>query len=144
MQKTNGKTSDQIRDRMDMASLATESISMLLRDALCDTDLRTYQKELQRLKIPKKLLDPEILHSLLRERSYVYGRMSKVCETKKDNFMARIYRSLEEATLLASMQNGSGEKPSVKHQDDASKIKNNTVITNKEQAFPTKEHSSPK
>ncbi len=144
MQKTNGKTSDQIRDRTDLSSLATKSISTLLRDALCNTDLEAYRDELQRLEIPKKLLDPEILRSLLRERSYVYGRMSKVCETKKDNFMARIYRSLEEATLIASTQNGNGEKPSVKHQNSAPRTKKNTVITNKGLAFPTKEHLSPK
>lgn len=82
--------------RTGMAELAANTLSDMLRNAVCDTELKECQRDLREYEIPKKMLDPEELRRRLTIRSYIYGRMADLYSIKGEPQMARLYHLLED------------------------------------------------
>ena len=92
-------------NRNNLMKLAVASESTVLRDAICETELKECQRKLQYdYKITKSLEDPDELRATLKIRSFVYGRMADLYSIKGDNIMADYYRLLEDAIHLTVMQ----------------------------------------
>ena len=91
--------------RSNLAKIAAASESTVLRDAICETELKECQRKLQNdYNIKKSLEDPGRLRTVLKIRSFVYGRMADLYSIKGDNIMADYYRLLEDAIHVAVTQ----------------------------------------
>jgi len=91
-------------NRSNMAKLAAASEAAVLRDALCETELKDCRRTLQEYEIKKSLLDGDKLRAMLKIRSFVYRRMADLYAIKEDRMMADYYRILEDAIHLAVAQ----------------------------------------
>ena len=92
-------------NRSDLTKLAAASESTVLRDAICETELKECRRKLQDdYAIKKSLEDPNRLRTILKIRSFIYGRMADLHSITKDYVMADYYRLLEDAINLAVMQ----------------------------------------
>ena len=91
--------------RSNLAKIAAASESTVLRDVLCETELKECQRKLQNdYNIKKSLEEPDKLRAILKIRSFVYGRMADLYSIKNDNIMADYYRLLEDAIHVAVTQ----------------------------------------
>ena len=91
-------------NRSNLAKLAAASEAAVLRDALCETELKDCQRTLQEYEIKKSLLDRDKLRAMLKIRSFIYGRMADLYAIKEDRTMSDYYRLLEDAAHSAVIQ----------------------------------------
>ena len=91
-------------NRSNLTKLAASSEATLLRDALCENELKDCQRTLQEYEIKKSILDSDKLRTMLKIRSFIYGRMADLYTIKNDRIMADYYRLLEDATHSAVIQ----------------------------------------
>ena len=91
-------------NRSNLAKLAAASEAAVLRDALCETELKDCQRTLQEYEIKKSLLERDKLNAMLKIRSFIYGRMADLYAIKEDRTMSDYYRLLEDAIHAAVIQ----------------------------------------
>lgn len=89
------------KPKADLSGISLEKLASIsnskLRDALCDAELKSCQRKLQKNEITESVQDTGKIIEMLKARLSLYSRIEEIYVIKKDAISAEYYRLIENA-----------------------------------------------